>query len=167
MSRTSDGVGYYDLTNSIIGFSYTNNYWGSVDRYTGCFISNNNFQNWKLSTLTCGLTAATGNWNLSGSRSNLNFYEDIPIETLVTPHVLLTTEVYTAGAAIPTGIIKEALFIATNQYGNKEKFSLEVINGKKYILLPLNVKTLADSPGTTYNGENLGLVAFLIDSKWE
>jgi hypothetical protein len=26
---------------------------------------------------------------------------------------------------------------------------------------------LADSPGTTYNGENLGLVAFLIDSKWE
>lgn len=166
-TRNSDSEGYYDLTGSIVGICYPNSYWTNIDRYTGCFISNNNFQNWKLSTLNCGLGGSPGNWTLSGSRNNFNFYEDIPVETLVTPHILLTTEVYTAGAAIPTGIIKEALFIATNQYGNKEKFSLEVINGKKYILLPLNVKGWADSPGTTYNGENLGLVAFLLDSKWE
>lgn len=166
-STSSDSVGYYNLTGSIVGFCNPNGYWSVIDRYTGCFISNNNFQNWKLATVLCGTSSYTVAVNISGSRSNFNFYEDIPVETLVTPHVLLTTEVYTASAAIPTGIIKEALYIATNQYGNKEKFSLEVINGKKYILLPLKHRNSSDAPGTTYDGDSLGLVAFLIDSKWE
>ena len=166
-SKNTDPAGYYDANGSLVGFSHPNGYTSQLNRYSGCFISNNNSQNWRLSTLLCATSSTTGSWNLSGSSNNFNFYDEIPLETLVTPHVLLTTEVYTAGAAVPTGIIKEALFISSNQYHAKEKFSIEIINGKKYILLPLNVKGYYDSPDTMYNNANLGIVAFLIDSKWD
>ena len=84
---------------------------------------------------------------------------------LVSPYIFYTSDFANNGSSQPVGYLKECLFYKTFLTSYVDKMSIETINGKKYINLPIFFGSNART-ANSFNYYDSGLVPFLIGEKW-
>lgn len=162
---SSESAGYYNIQNSLVGHNYDVNFFSNIVYYSGCYLSNNGFQNWKLSTVQAG-NFSFNRTVLSGSVNNISLIQETPANFLVSPTILFSAEINFSGSALAEGYLEEVMFFNSFLFNFKEKFKIELVNNKKYILLPIKWRNDPIYNNTTIGSNGLGMVGILLGSKW-
>ena len=165
---TVTDANYTSNNANLLGVSQDGVFSAFGERYTGCYISNNDYQQYKMGCFQSNVQVnnTSSYYILSGAERNIDFKTITPLSFFVTPFILYNAELGVPQSAQPAGYLYESLFINQKITNWQEKFKIGVINGKKYILLPFYYNSAPLANSTPTMGCDFGLIPFLIGEKW-